>query len=100
MKQHTQTSPRSQGRTVALGGLAMSAAAMLLLASASTANAGALDRAGISGMLKLGYVSDDRPFSYTDSAGQPAGYAEDGAADQRGFQHGGSIHWLPPVRES
>ncbi len=48
---------------------------MLLLASASTANAGALDRAGISGMLKLGYVSDDRPFSYTDSAGQPAGYA-------------------------
>ena len=75
MKQHLQTTPRIQDSSVGSRGLVWSAAALLLLATASTANAGALDRAGTTGMLKLGYVTDDRPFSYTDSAGQAAGYA-------------------------
>jgi len=36
---------------------------------------GALDRVRASGKLTIGYLADARPFSYTDDAGKPAGYA-------------------------
>jgi len=36
---------------------------------------GALDRVRASGKLTIGYLTDARPFSYTDSANKPAGYA-------------------------
>ena len=36
---------------------------------------GTLDKAKASGKLSIGYLADARPYSYTDAAGKPAGYA-------------------------
>jgi polar amino acid transport system substrate-binding protein len=51
---------------------------LLLLAALigrPTPAAATLDRAAASGQLTIGYIADARPFSYTDAAGKPAGYA-------------------------
>ena len=67
--------PRRKGSRTKVGGVACFASALLMLATAATAHAGALDRAKQTGKLRLGYVTDARPFSYQDSSGQPAGYS-------------------------
>ena len=51
------------------------AASLLLFAGASAAGAATLDQIRESGTLRLGYVAEARPFSYTDESGKPAGYA-------------------------
>ena len=45
--------------------------------AAMPASAGTLDRIRDSGHLKLGYLVDQRPFSYRNEAGEPEGYGID-----------------------
>ena len=51
-------------------------AALLALAS-QTASAGTLDRIRETGVFRIGYRADARPYSYQDRNGQPAGYIVD-----------------------
>ncbi len=51
-------------------------AALLALAS-QTASAGTLDRIRETGVFRIGYRVDARPYSYQDRNGQPAGYIVD-----------------------
>jgi ABC-type amino acid transport substrate-binding protein len=50
-------------------------AASLLAVLAGAADAGVLDRARQTGELRLGYRADAQPFSFTNAAGQAAGYS-------------------------
>jgi len=56
--------------------VALVAAAILAggLALTQAAHAATLERIGDSGIIKLGYREDAKPFSYADAAGLPAGY--------------------------
>jgi polar amino acid transport system substrate-binding protein len=51
------------------------AALATLVAFASPPAAQTLDRVRADGAIKLGYVRDERPFSFQDDAGTPTGYA-------------------------
>jgi polar amino acid transport system substrate-binding protein len=51
--------------------------ALLAAVSLPAAAAGTFDQVKRSGEIRLGYGSDDRPFSYRDDAGKPAGFAID-----------------------
>ena len=69
---------RSRGRyraRIGRGTLALIAALVLLLAGASAASAGTLDRVRQAGKLTLGYRTDARPFSYMDDSGRAIGYS-------------------------
>jgi ABC-type amino acid transport substrate-binding protein len=46
-----------------------------LIAATAPARAATLDRVRESGKLRLGYLSEARPFSYQDASGNPAGYS-------------------------
>ena len=50
-------------------------ATLLLWAAAATVSAATLDRIRETGVVKLGYLTAARPFSYRDESGMPAGYA-------------------------
>ena len=51
-------------------------AAVLALAS-QAASAGTLDRIRDTGVFRIGYRADAKPYSYQDRQGQPAGYIVD-----------------------
>src|SRR5690606_32747362 len=51
--------------------------ATLLAATAPPADAGTLDRIRESGVLRIGYRADAKPYSYRDNRGRPAGYIVD-----------------------
>lgn len=53
------------------------AVASLIVGAALPAAAGTLDRIRDSGRLKLGYLVDQRPFSYRNEAGEAEGYSVD-----------------------
>ena len=55
--------------------LTVAAAAPLLAAQAAAA--GTLDRVKETGVFRIGYRADARPYSYQDKRGQPAGYIVD-----------------------
>src|SRR5262245_35159866 len=57
------------------GAQAAAVLALVLLAAAAPARAGALDRIRETGKLRLGVRSDARPFSYQDESGKAAGYS-------------------------
>lgn len=50
---------------------------VLLAIAAQTAAAGTLDRVRETGIFRIGYRADARPYSYQDSKGKPAGYIVD-----------------------
>jgi ABC-type amino acid transport substrate-binding protein len=52
----------------------MLAAILLLLAGVAPARATTLDQVRSSGVLRLGYLAEARPFSYRDASGRPSGY--------------------------
>ena len=52
-------------------------AAAALLAVSQMAAAGTLDRVKETGVFRIGYRADARPYSYQDARGQPAGYVVD-----------------------
>lgn len=60
-------------RTAGLGSALGTAAILLMLGLPAAAQT--LDRIKSSGTIKLGYVTDERPFSFNDDAGAPSGYA-------------------------
>lgn len=65
------------GRRAAGGRLAAGLFASILLSSlfVFSAAAGTLDRIRETGVVRLGYLTGARPFSYRDEQGKPAGYA-------------------------
>lgn len=69
MRIATTAGSRIPGIGGALGTLA------ILLVLGLPAAAQTLDRIRSSGTIKLGYVTDERPFSFKDDAGAPSGYA-------------------------
>jgi polar amino acid transport system substrate-binding protein len=52
-------------------------AALLVLASHAAVNAGTLDRIRDTGVFRIGYRADARPYSFQDRNGQPSGYIVD-----------------------
>lgn len=50
------------------------ASVLLILASAVSASAGTLDEIRSNGAIRLGYLTEARPFSYRDASGTPSGY--------------------------
>lgn len=70
-------SGRPCGRRGALARLAAGclASSVLLLVTGAGASAATLDRVRETGVLRLGYLTAARPFSYRDESGKPAGYA-------------------------
>jgi polar amino acid transport system substrate-binding protein len=65
----SKVASRILGPAGALGTLA------ILLVLGLPATAQTLDRIKSSGTIRLGYVADERPFSFDDDAGAPSGYA-------------------------
>jgi polar amino acid transport system substrate-binding protein len=61
------------GRIAGLGGVIGTLAVLLVLGVPAAAQT--LDRIKGSGTIRLGFVTDERPFSFRDDAGAPSGYA-------------------------
>ncbi len=84
------------GRTRAIATLAL---AGLVASIASTAAAGTLDRISESGRLKLGYLVDQRPFSFRNEAGEAEGYGVElcrqVAAEVKARSPGVTVDWVP-----
>ena len=80
-------------------GLLAIVAGMLAAFAAIPATAGTLDRIRESGRIKLGYVVDQRPFSYRSEAGEPEGYGVDLcrqiAAEVKTRIPGLAVDWVP-----
>lgn len=51
--------------------------AALVIICSQTATAGVLDRVKETGVFRIGYRADARPYSYQDARGRPAGYVVD-----------------------
>jgi polar amino acid transport system substrate-binding protein len=77
------------------------AVVFLLCVAAMPASGQVLDRIEETGQIRLGYVTDGRPFTYRNEAGDPAGYAVDLClyiAEQVGARLGTSnlsMEWIP-----
>ena len=90
----------SRGRRLwlASGALAI-VAGMLATFAAMPATAGTLDRIRDSGRIKLGYLVDQRPFSYRNEAGEAEGYGVDLcrqiAAEVKTRVPGLAVDWVP-----
>ena len=80
-------------------GLLAIVAGMLAAFAAIPATAGTLDRIRESGRIKLGYLVDQRPFSYRNEAGEPEGYGVDLcrqiAAEVKTRMPGLAVDWVP-----
>ena len=90
----------SRGRQLWLAsGVFASVAGILATFAAVSAMAGTLDRIRESGRLKLGYVVDQRPFSYRNEAGEAEGYGVELcrqiAADIKTKVPSLAVDWVP-----
>jgi putrescine:ornithine antiporter len=70
LRKTTSQPAEAAGRLVTTG-----VALALLVAAAAPVRAATLDRVRESGKLRLGYLTEARPFSYQDVSGHPAGYS-------------------------
>ncbi len=90
----------SRGHQLAFGsGLLATVAGLLAVFAAMPVMAGTLDRIRDSGRLKLGYLVDQRPFSFRNDAGEPEGYGielcRQVAAEVKARSPGVAIDWVP-----
>ena len=95
-----ETFDASRGRRLWLAsGVFASVAGILATFAAVSAMAGTLDRIQGSGRIKLGYVVDQRPFSYRNEAGEPQGYGVDLcrqiAAEVKTRMPSLAVDWVP-----